>query len=135
MFYAALEIQGTKDISESGGLGAYDLRPRRLVELKYARGLRLVRTPSNRQVYECQFILPWTQERFLADPFAQHAALTKSMQMYYAALQSGELARPKGASVAGALAVLHRGGRGALSAFPALFEETRALYEKTKELF
>ena len=57
------------------------------------------------------------------------------MRLYYDALREGKLKQPEGASVAGALAALHRGGRGALESWGDLFENTRALVEKVKDLF
>jgi hypothetical protein len=134
-FVHALEVQPIRAVSESGGCGAYDLRPRRLVELGYAEDLRLERTQGGRQVYACRFKAPWTQDRFLADPVAQAAALRRSMVLYHEDLQGGAIRRPDGVSLAGALAILHRGGRGALEAWPDLFHHTRALYEAAQGAF
>jgi len=134
-FVAALEVQQIDAISESGGLGSYDFRPRRLVELGYATRLCSKRTEKGRQIHICDFILPWTQARFLSDPVAQYVALSKSMLLYYTALMSGELKRPEGVSMAGTLAVLQIGGRGALKAWPNLFESTRALYKNARKSF
>jgi len=177
-FHTSQEVQAVDAVSESGGLGAYDIRPRRLVELGYAtelrskradykvvvvdEGGRLVREKAfdteqealdekariaeekspfvaeilpGRQIYTCEFVLPWTQERFLADLVAQFAAFRGSMVRYHRALLSGELVKPKDASMAGTLAVLHVGGRGALVAWPDLFDKTRARYEAAREAF
>jgi hypothetical protein len=129
-FISALEVQPVGQVSDSGGLGAFDMRPRRLVELGYATNLRRI---DNRQC--CDFTSPWSQSRFLADLFAQHTVLSKSMRSYYDALRRGELVKPKEVSMSGALAVLHIGGRGALAAWPKLFTNTRALYDATRGAF
>lgn len=129
-FLAALEVQGLGDISRGGGLGAYNIRPRRLVEIGRATNFRRI---GGKQV--CDFALPWTQKRFLADPVAQKAVLVKSMRLYYDALRDGSIKRPDGVSMAGALVVLHSGGRGAIEGWPELFDETKALYEATKGIF
>jgi hypothetical protein len=134
-FYTSLAVQPDAAVSESGGFGAYDIRPRRLVELGYATALPSVRTEAGRQVHVCEFVLPWTQARFLADPIAQYAALRGSMVRYHRALLAGELLRPEGVSMAGALAILHVGGRGALASWPELFDSTRARFEAAREAF
>lgn len=134
-FAQALEVQPIKAISESGGYGCYDMRPRRLVELGYAGNLQSARTPKGRMVYTCEFIHPWTAQRFLSDPIAQHKALALSMALYHRALSEGRLTRPEGVSLAGVLAILHRGGRGALAGWPTLFEHTAALYEQAEGVF
>lgn len=161
---AALEVQSITVVSPSGGLGAYDMRPRRLVELGYATNPRTRRQPhewltspevdvcrqcqqpfhaslvgegcpSARQITTCDFVLPWTKSRFLLDPMAQYAALTRSISTHHQALVRGEIAQPAGVSVAGALAILHVGGRGALSGWPKLFDNTRARYEAAHKAF
>lgn len=134
-FITALEVQPTTAQSESAGLGAFDIRARRLVELGYAKHLPLVRNEKGRYVQQVDFVLPLTMARFLSDPVVQYKVLAKSMRAYYDALQSGELVKPTDMSIAGALAVLHIGGRGALKAWPDLFSHTRALYEKAQGAF
>jgi hypothetical protein len=133
---AALEVQPIGAVSDSGGLGAYDIRPRRLVELKLATKLRYVQAPSGRWIHVCSFVPPMTGERFLSDLSVQSDVLSRSISVYYSALMGGELTRPsEECSVAGALSILHRGGTGALKAFPDLFDDTRSLYSAAKEIF
>ena len=132
---AALEVQPTGATSASGGLGSYDIRPRRLVELGYAMQLVSLRSDSGRQIHACNFIEPWSKARFLADPVAQYTVLVKSMRAYYDALRGGELVKPEEMTMAGALAVLHVGGRGALKSWPKLFENTQALYAASQGAF
>lgn len=134
-FYPALDVQPIGAVSASGGLGSYDLRPRRLVELGLATNLRGGRTPSGRQAWTCDLLPPLSRHSFLANPVTQYMVLSRSMLRYHAQILSGELLRPDGVSLAGALSILHRGGRGALAAFPDLFDDTRALYEKARGAF
>jgi hypothetical protein len=134
-YVSALEMQPMGATSESGGLGSYDIRPRRLVELGYATKLVSLRSDSGRQIHSCNFIAPWTKARFLADPIAQYTVLAKSTRAYYDALRRGEIVKPKDVSISGALAVLHIGGRGALASWPKLFENTRAIYDAAQGAF
>jgi hypothetical protein len=76
-----------------------------------------------------------TGERFLSDLIVQSEMLSHSISVYYVALMSGELTKPSNVSFAGALAILHRGGTGALKAYPDLFDNTRALFERAKGAF
>lgn len=134
-FVAALEVQPIRAISASGGFGSYDTRPRRLVELGLATDPEYIRGESGRFAHRCKLNAPLTVERFLADPVIQYAALTKSIAAYYAEIMSGALRVPSDATLAGTLAILHRGGRGALASWPKLFEETRRLYDAVKDAF
>lgn len=133
-FAAALEVQPPRAISASGGFGAFDLRPRRLVELGYAQSAPPVRK-GRRLIQVCTFLAPWTEQRFLRSTLAQVRALGLSMKLYQEDLTAGTLQRPANLSLAGALAILHRGGRGALAGWPMLFDDTRALYERAKGAF
>jgi hypothetical protein len=135
-FVMAMDVQPIQAVSKSGGFGSYDLRPRRLVEMGVGCNLRSERTTSDGgRVYACDFIPPLTRERFLANPVTQYQALSRSMVLYFRALTSGEIRRPDGVSLAGALAILHIGGKGALGTWPDLFDHTRALYEKARGAF
>lgn len=134
-FYAALDVQPCRAVSASGGFGSYDMRPRRLVELGLGQNLRGIRTRAGRQAWSCDFVPPFTLEKFLTNPVTQYQVLCLSVKGHHKELTSGEIARPEGISLAGALAVLHRGGKGALRAFPDLFDDTRRLYERAQGAF
>lgn len=131
----ALEVQPPRAISESGGYGSYDLRPRRLVELGLANNLRVTRTPSGRQAHACDLLLPLTEKRLLTDPLMQLVILRRAIASHHAQLCKNEITRPEGVTIAGGLAILHVGGRGALASWPNLFDETRALYEAARGAF
>jgi hypothetical protein len=135
LFVRSLEVQPIKTISSSGGLGSYDMRPRRLVELDRASNLRSVRAHGKRHTYDCDFKAPLTKERFLDDVMLQYRVFSQSMKRYHEELRSGALKQPDGVSLAGALAILHVGGRGALRAWPELFDNTRARYEAAQGAF
>lgn len=132
----ALEVQPIKAVSESGGFGAYDMRPRRLVELGFAQNLRSVRSRTGRQIFECEFAGGITKDRFLSDPVLQYDVLCRSLAQYHAALANGEIRKPEGMTAAGALAVLHRGGTGALRTWPGkAFDSTKALHDAACSAF
>lgn len=126
----ALDVQAIDAISASGGLGSYDMRPRRLEEIGLMTNLRTLRTLEGRQVHEGDFVAPMTRDSFLKDPLVQYQALVKSMTLYYENLGSF-----KGLSRSATLAVLHRGGRGALSAWPNLFTDTASLVVRCQAAF
>jgi hypothetical protein len=133
-FVKAMEVAKPRSMTLSGGYGAFDMRPRRLVELGYAKSLRRAKN-RKRLVWKCDFLHPWSERKFLGDSFAQYAAFRASCMRYSEALKVGSIARPKGCSLAGALAILHIGGKGALACFPKLFPETQKLYDAAKEIF
>lgn len=134
-FVTAADVQRTNAVSESGGFGSYDMRPRRLVELGLATDLGHVTAETGRYSHTCVFVPPLTRERFLADPVIQYNVFVRSISVYHDDVRSGKIVVPRGVSLAGALAILHRGGTGALAAWPDLFERTRALYEAAEGAF
>lgn len=134
-FVIAMETQSSESVSASGGLGSYDMRPRRLIEIGYAENLRRLSRRNRRQVQVCDLVAPWTVDRFLADPVIQLSVLGDSMADYQEELRRGKIQKPAEMSLAGALAVLHRGGRGALKSWPKLFHNTRALYLSAQQSF
>lgn len=141
----AFEVQPTRAVSASGGLGAYDLRPRELVESGLATNLRYVSKPGQRAHHECDLLPQGSagpqdparlREAFLRDPLAQLAALGRVVSRYHQQLMSGELQVPQGLSVAGAIALLRRGGRGALASWPdGTLPNTRSFVERAREAF
>lgn len=122
---SALEVQPVQAVSRQGGFGAYDLRPRRLSELGYRCGTRAKDKTAQ----------PFPQRRFLNDPLLQYQLVEQSLTQYHRELTSGVLEKPADVSMAGALAILHRGGRGALQSWPNLFEHTRERYEAARGAF
>lgn len=134
---AALTVQRIGAVSESGGLGCFDLRPRRLAELGIMdrASLRCERALSGRHRQDGDFVPPTTRERFLSSLEDQYATLLASLRDHLAAIERGELSLPDGVSRSGALAILHRGGKRALAAYPDLLSDTRALFERAQGCF
>lgn len=107
-FVAAMTVRPAVDAPGSKGFGCFDIRPRRLAELGLA-------PPTT---FEEGFVV-----------------FVKSVTSYVDDIRGGRLNTPDGVSLAGALAILQRGGRGALAAYPEMFTDTRKVYECAKECF
>ena len=107
-FVRAMTVRPAVDPEGAKGHGCFDLRPRRLAELDLA-------TPSTFE--EC------------------YAAFAKSVATYLDDIDAERLTVPEGVSRAGALALLQRGGRGALAAYPDMFTDTREVYDRARECF
>lgn len=126
-----LDVQGIQAVSASGGFGSYDLRPRRLVELGYMINLKSTRL-NNRWIYTGTFVASLTKSKLLTDPVLQYTILTRSLVEYDRELDRSKITR------AGALIILHRGGKGALTEYcntGKLFSETQKLFDKGKDIF
>jgi len=132
-FAAALEAQPAGAVTSTGGLGAYEFQPRRLVEMKAATNLCYEGSDGRTQT--CDFVAPLTRKLFLADLRLQYKLFVRSIQMYDRQLTTGELKIPKGATRAETLAALHVGGRGALKDWANLFERTRVRCNAVREIF
>lgn len=125
----ALEVQPLGAVSPSGGLGAWDQRPRRLAEIGMMHNLHQERL-GDRLVWVADFVEsdpPLSVDGFLSDGLLQREVLARSVALHDEELRSGKVALPDGLSRSGALAVLHRGGRGALAGWPRLMEDTARL--------
>ena len=118
----ACSVQGIRAISRSGGIGSYDMRPRRLGELGVMENLR--RGPGGRWVGD----LVQEYADLGVDLRLQNRVFAASMVAYDQEIASAALVLPEGVSRSGGLAILHRGGGGALRAWPeGAFAEARAL--------
>lgn len=134
LFRKAFEVAPSHVVTRSGGYGLYDLRPRRLVELGYANGLRRALN-GKREIWKCSFTGGWTERMFLGNPARQREVFRLSMMDYAAQIERGQITLPDGCTLAGALAILHLGGRGALKKFPELFPLTKRRYDAVSEMF
>ena len=132
-FAAAMEVQPVSAVSSTGGLGAYAIQPRRLVELGGATRLRYEGEDGCVQV--CDFVAPMTRERFLSDLRHQYGVFARSIMLYDQQLERGELVRPEGATRAETLAALHIAGRGVLKDWANMFERTRLRCNAVREIF
>lgn len=126
-FVNACAFQGISEITRVG-VGAFAFHPRRLGELGLMSEVR--RGPGGY----------WTgtlvDPRFLQRFSIQMQAFERSMKDFDARLDSGELTGPEDVTRSGCLAILHRGGVGALRVWPQnAFHSTRALCDRTNHLF
>ena len=140
-FVTALETQTLSTISSSNALGAYEMRPRRLQDLKMMTNLHVIRKPvpgsdTPRQIWEGDFIPPYTLKKFLSDPVLQYTTLVKSVLEH-----DKELAKrtyPSEITRSGALALLHRGGWSMFDSWSnpkKRFSSTNYLFLKTNGVF
>ncbi len=132
---AGMTVQGVTATSESGGIGMFALRPSRLAEIGIMdpATLRREKLPSGRWRESGEFVAPWSRATFFLDE--QHEAISISVRVYLAEIAARKIVVPDGVSTAGALAVLQRGKRAALGAYPNLLSDTLALYERVKGCF
>jgi hypothetical protein len=130
-----MSVQAIGDISESGGFGSFDLRARRLGELGVMANLRTERR-GDRQIWVGDFVAPYTEAEFLRSLVVQTKVFKVSMKGYDLEMKAGTIVRPEGVSRSGALAILHRGGKGALASWPSrALSDTIALHEAAKDIF
>lgn len=126
-----LETAPLRHISESNGLGCYEMRPRRLGDLGLMTDLHIARR-GKRQIWEGTFVPPLTQIAFLANPILQYSALAESIARYDVNLND----LPEGVSRSGALAILHRAGPSGLTSWMRTrIPSTERLFERTNEIF
>lgn len=133
-FVAAMTVQGVTDTAPSGGLGMFALQPRRLAELGLMdpASVRRERRPDGGWRELGAFVAPWSGGFYLDE---QREALGRSAVAYQRDIAAARIRVPHGVSLAGALAILHRGRLGALQAFPRLLSDTRELYDRSKGCF
>lgn len=128
-FVRVLEVQPLSAVSESNTIGMFAHRPRRLVDIGIMEKPRHFRAPNERMVCAAEFVPPMTDILFLKSPLAQYEALVASMVGYAKEYEKV----PDGFSFAGMLAILHRAGPPGLRG--KMFDETKALFERAKDLF
>jgi hypothetical protein len=128
-FQRAMASQRISDVSKEG-LGSFALGLRRLGELGVMANLR--RAEAGRWCGD--WVPPYSEAAFLGSLRLQAKIFHASVRNHDAELAG--LARPAGASRSGCLAILHRGGLGALREWPAgAFRSTKALFERANGLF
>lgn len=134
-FVSLLEVQPLHGVSASNALGCYAMRPRRLQDLGVMTRLRYTRRQDNhRQVWEGDFLPPLTQKLFLSNPVLQYHLLVKSVRLHQDAVS--HLGLPSGLTHSGRLALLHRGGKGALLSWgKTSFPETVRFVQKLNGVF
>ncbi|MES2179851.1 MAG: hypothetical protein V4550_18465 [Gemmatimonadota bacterium] len=141
-FVFAMKVAPLDAVSPSNGLGMFDIRYKRLADLKLVENLRYKRDPiTNRSVQVADWVPPLTRDLFLKSANAQYKVFVASCRAYYKLLKEAEhydecalrpdFERPDDVSMSGALAILHRGGRAALEKW----SDPENRFEATLELF
>lgn len=129
-FVRTLSMRPIGATSEAGGIGSFDILPRRLGELGVMMNMR--RGPDGK--WTGDFVQPYSAESIRCDAGLQLRIFTLSMREYDKDLVG--MTRPPGASRSGCLAILHRGGAGALGRWPGgAFRTTREIFERANNLF
>ena len=128
-FVFSMKVGDRETVSGSNGLGLFDVRYKRLRDFGLVENVHYERDPvTNRSVQVAYWVPPLTRDLFLKSASAQYKVFVASMSAYFRELRARELALPKGVSASGALAILHRGGPGALAKWgERQFEATRDL--------
>jgi hypothetical protein len=135
-FVRGMATRGATDISEGNALGMFELTPRRLADLGYVEGLQRT-CVRGRTMWVAKFKGKMTSAKFLRNPRAQYAAFVKSMKDYADKISAGVIRKPEGMTLAGALAILHRGGPNGLQNWERgeRFATTEMLYNRVAEAF
>ncbi len=131
-FVFAMKIAQLGAVSASNGLGMFDVRYKRLAELGLVTDVGYKRDAvTNRSVQVATWVPPLTREKFLASANAQYKVFVASMNDYFTALFNGKIDAPKdpAMTVSGALAILHKGGRGALAKWSDVNERFESWHE------
>lgn len=131
-FVFAMKTSPLGYVSESNCLGMFSIRFKRLADLGLVTNVHYKKGTGN--VQEADWVEPLTLEGFLGSAASQYKIFVESMRRYVDDLRGKEL--PSGMSVSGALAILHRGGLGALAKWQEMkFESTLALFNVVNGVF
>lgn len=135
-FVRVMRTSPTTAVSPSNALGAFEMTPRRLVDLGIlSDALERTRSKKSNRVIWATGRGPERNraEVFLKSMTAQYRAFSASMVDYASKISSGAVKLPQNCSLSGALAILHRAGVGGLSG--ARFPATQAAFERTNGIF
>lgn len=139
-FVMLMRTSAYGDVSATGALGAWEMRPKRLADLKLMANVRQVAGPG-RTAWAGEFVGDLTQRKFLESPEAQYMAFAESMRRYAAGLKSGEISRAsetEDMTTSGMLAILHRSGPRGLKNWSdrrRRFSDTVDLFDKVNGVF
>lgn len=140
-FAVALRTAAPWAVSASNGLGAWEMKARRLADLGLVdpKSLSCKRSPAGRMAWVGKFVAPLTQKKFLDNAKLQYETFVRSMQDYVSKIDSGEIGcEDDTMTLSGALAVLHRCGPRGLERWQnesKRFSDTLALFERANEVF
>lgn len=107
----AMKVGEPTTITDSGALGLFGIKPRRLEDLGLMKNVE----PFNerrRMKWDGDWVPPMTREAFLGNPSIQYRLLAISTRLYCQALADGEIRWPNSDDVtlSGALALLNKCG-------------------------
>lgn len=126
-FVSACKSNDWTHVSPSNSVGGFAMSPRRLSELGWVSNLARAKSPDGRNVWVARFNRPITPNDYLVSPKLQYDAFTESMMEYAARLLPGgdiagmigvqDIFLPSGQPLtrSGLLALLHKGGTGAVT--------------------
>ncbi|MDX2023242.1 MAG: hypothetical protein SF187_23615 [Deltaproteobacteria bacterium] len=130
--------------SSRGRLGRFDIHLRRLEEIGWVTGVRF----NEEGVAQAKWVPPMSEERFLADAWAQYRALVATLKLCRRQLvgcgvdaATGAPVKDSGPTLSGVLAVAHRlGAEGAVKWLRSPLERARqpvatALFRSANGLF
>jgi len=138
----AMQCTEPTTVSESGALGMFGIKPRRLADLGLMKDVEATNAPKTRRMgWRGQWVPPMTQDAFLGNLSIQYRVLVASTKLYAAGIEDGSIACPEGCedmTLSGALALLHRCGPKALERWADVSSRkpsTVDLFERTNDRF
>ena len=121
-------------VSKSNALGAFEFTAKRLADFGLVEKLKHTKSKkSGRTIWKAVFIAPLTSDAFLRNLSLQYRVFMTSMLDYNSKISSNTVKIPDGATLSGALAVLHKAGPHGLNG--PMFEATKSLFEKANGIF
>jgi hypothetical protein len=118
-FVAALRTADLNSVTDSGALGMFGFKLRRLEDIGLMKNVSPIndrKKGKGKMSWTGDWVLPLSQDIFLGSPSIQYRALAASSQLYTLALTDGEIKQPEiegEISLSGVLALLHKcGARG-----------------------
>ena len=131
-FALTMKVADVKAVSDSGSLGMFEMRPRRLGDLGLMKNVKPGNTRITKHMrWTGEWVAPLSEKKFLASAELQYRAFARSMQNYLTGILDGSIDSSNvELSLSGMLAVLHRCGPNGLSVWAN--EENR--FPETAEL-
>ncbi len=112
----AMKIAEPTTTADSGALGMWAMKPRRLADLGFMKNVRAEPQRKNGLLkWDGQWTAPLTKDAFLSSPSIQYRILTASTKLYADGIADGSIACPdeigdEGVTLSGALALLQKFG-------------------------
>lgn len=135
-FVRVMMTAPSASVSASNALGAFEMMPRRLVDLGILKhDLKRVRSETSKRVIWAAVSGP-DHERaraFLKSLPLQFRTFMCSMKDYYLTIEKNAVKLPQDCTLSGALALLHRAGLAGLSG--SRFPATQLVFERANGIF